>query len=74
MVECMRVAVAQKLFLVEGNVSTIPHLPAEALRVHRFPFPPRAIQEAQLAWLDEQRDKWRRVAGPLQRQVELLEE
>lgn len=73
-VECMRVAVAQRLFLVEGNIATIPHLPAEALRMHRFPFPPRVIQERQLEWLDQQREKWNRVAAPVQRQVELLSE
>lgn len=73
-VECMRVAVAQKLFLVEGNIATIPHLPAEALRIHRFPFPPRAFQERHLEWLDRQREKWNRVATLVQGQVKLLGE
>jgi type I restriction enzyme S subunit len=73
-VECMRVAVAQRVALVEGNVSTIPHLPAELISVLRFPFPPRGVQDSQLAWLDEHRHRDTRLRRALERQVELLEE
>lgn len=71
-VECMRVAVAQKLFLVEGNIATIPHLPAETLRVHRFPFPPRIVQDRQLEWLEQGRGELGRARDAIHRQLELL--
>lgn len=74
MVECMRVAVAQKVPLVEGNLSTIPHLPAEAIRVWRFPFPPRNIQEQLLSWLEVRRRINGAVRNAAIRQIELLVE
>ena len=74
MLECIRVAVAQRVFLVEGNLATIPHVPAEALRVHRFPFPPRATQDLLLGWLDTQRAAHRRLFSSVGRQIDLLVE
>jgi type I restriction enzyme S subunit len=73
-VECMRVAVARRLFLVDGNVATIPHLPAETLRTHRFPFPSRDVQERQLDWLDKQRGRTALLAQQVQRQIRLVRE
>jgi type I restriction enzyme, S subunit len=74
MVECMRVAVAKKVFLVEGNLATIPHVPAEALRAYRFPFPPRDIQDQLLSKLAESHDRDHRLRALTQRQVALLQE
>ena len=74
MIECMRVAVAQKLFLVEGNTATIPLVPAEALRSRRFPFPPRPVQDAQLEWLDRERQRANQTRDRLTRQLALLQE
>jgi len=73
-VECMRVAVSQRVALVEGNVSTIPHLPAELIRVLRFPFPLREVQDAQLQWLDEHRRRDVALVHSLERQAALLTE
>jgi type I restriction enzyme S subunit len=73
-VECMRVAVAQQVVLVEGNISTIPHLPAELLRTMRFPFPERDTQDRQLAWLEVRRARDRELKQSLERQTALLAE
>lgn len=74
MVECMRVAVARKVLLVEGNLATIPHLPAEALRVLRLPFPPGRVQDALLADLARNRARGRALVDKLGQQIELLQE
>lgn len=74
MIECMRVAVATKVFLVEGNLATIPHVPAEALRAHRFPFPERSVQVSLLEALYRRRESDRRRRRALERQVALLQE
>lgn len=73
-IECMRVAVAQRVVLVEGNLSTIPHLPAEMIRTLRFPFPDPEIQDAQLEWLAGQRKRDLELTSVLQRQIDLLGE
>jgi type I restriction enzyme S subunit len=73
-IECMRVAVAQKVPLVEGNLATIPHLPAEALRVWRLPMPDQATQHAQLEWLGKARQKDIAIQDDLIKQVSLLRE
>jgi type I restriction enzyme S subunit len=72
MVECMRVAVAQNVLLVEGNLATIPHVPAEALRPMRFPFPPAEIQDALLAQLRSELNRDQEVNRNLQSQIGLL--
>jgi type I restriction enzyme S subunit len=74
MLECMRVATAQKVFLIEGNLATIPHVPAEALRAHRFPFPPRAAQDRLLERLTEQRSVLTALRTRLEQQVDRLRE
>lgn len=73
-VECMRLAVHMKLFLVEGNLATIPHVPAESLRAHRFPFPPSDVQERLLDRLRDKRRRHAAIASALNRQIELLVE
>jgi type I restriction enzyme S subunit len=73
-IECMRVAVGRRVFLVDGNLATIPHVPAEALRVRRFPFPSRREQDAQLSWLGAKRKAAGEVRRLLERQTELLQE
>lgn len=49
----MRAASGMKVFLVEGNVATIPHLTAEKLYAHRFPHPPVSEQRAIADMLDD---------------------
>lgn len=71
-VECMRVAVAQRVVLVEGNISTIPHLPAELIRTLRFPFPSAHVQRSQLSWLERQRRRDQKLKRALEHQIERL--
>jgi type I restriction enzyme S subunit len=52
-----RVATAIGLFESSGGKSTIAHLTAEALRRHRFAFPPVAEQEAISSYLDKQTER-----------------
>ncbi len=70
----LRVASRQGLFVSDGNQNTIPHLTAEQLRAHRFPFPSREVQE-QVA---ERLDSWKRGVSEVEslaiHQSELLEE
>ncbi len=70
--ECMRVAVAQKVPTVEGNLATIPHLPAEALRVWRLPMPEHESQIAELLWLKTARERDEKLSSTLSRQIDLL--
>ena len=74
MLECMRVAVGMKVPLVEGNLATIPHVPAEALRVYRFPFPQQDTQNAMLAWLHDERSRDRPLRSATVNQIDLLAE
>lgn len=70
LLQWFRVVADRKVFLVEGNLATIPHIPAESLRVFRFPCPPRTVQESLLGWAEEQRSL---VAGIRQRIVDQLQ-
>jgi type I restriction enzyme S subunit len=72
LVECMRLAVHMKVFLVEGNLATIPHVPAESLRSHRFPFPPRGVQHRMLQCLHNARQDHEEMRILLTRQIDLL--
>jgi type I restriction enzyme, S subunit len=74
MIECMRVAVAKKVFLVEGNLATIPHVPAEALRAFRFPFPARKVQDQLLPRLRENRKRDHQLRSATLSQIALLQE
>jgi len=68
------VASRQGLFTSDGNQNTIPHLTAEQLRAHRFPFPSRAVQEQVV----ERLDSWKRGVSDVESlviyQSRLLEE
>jgi type I restriction enzyme S subunit len=52
LLEWLRVAVNRHVFEVEGNLATIPHVPAEALRQYRVPCPPRDEMDTLIAELD----------------------
>lgn len=74
MLECMRVAVDRKVLLVNSNLATIPHVPAEALRRYRLPFPARQVQDELLARLDLRRAKDSALRSCLTAQMALLRE
>jgi len=74
MMYCLWAAAKRNVFAVEGNQSTIVHLTAEKLRVHRFPFPPLEEQEHIVEYLDGRNDKISLLRSALQRQLALLEE
>jgi type I restriction enzyme S subunit len=74
MVECMRVAVAQNVLSVEGNLATIPHVPAESLRRMRFPFPDVTTQDRLLEQLRMRRGVDQDLVVALQAQAALLSE
>jgi type I restriction enzyme S subunit len=71
---CLRAAAKQGVFAVEGNQSTIVHLTAEQLRIHRFPWPPLAEQQEIVARLDDRKGKHDALVSQLERQVALLRE
>lgn len=75
LLEWLRLAVHSRVFDVEGNLATIPHVPAEALRAHALPVPPSAAIAATL--LEELHDQaWRikTTISALERQIDLLHE
>ena len=74
MLECMRVVVDRAVPMVEGNLATIPHLPAETLRAYRLPFPSADVQRKLLAWLRDQRSRTRPMRARIDRQIALLQE
>jgi type I restriction enzyme S subunit len=74
MIECMRVAVAKKVFLVQGNLATIPHVPAEALRAFRLPFPARKVQDQLLPRLRKNRESDHQLRTATLTQIALLQE
>jgi len=71
---CLWAAAKQNVFVVEANLSTIPHLTAEQLKMHRFPWPPVDEQREIVRTLDEVRVETEAVNSRLDRQVELLNE
>jgi type I restriction enzyme S subunit len=74
LLEWLRVVVNRHVFAVEGNLATIPHVPAEALRQYRVPCPPRDEADALIAALDS--SVARDAAGLLatEAQIDLLTE
>ena len=74
LLEWLRVAVDRSLFAVEGNLATIPHVPAEALRAHRVPCPPPALAIRLLADVDSKVAEVSRLTAGVARQVDLLVE
>ncbi|MFG3406631.1 restriction endonuclease subunit S [Streptomyces sp. NPDC048142] len=71
---CMRAATALNVFAVEGNTTTISHLTGEQLRVLRFPFPPREVQDRITSELDEKVRLLRDLASRVREQLVLLAE
>lgn len=65
-------AASQGVFENEGNTSTIVHLTAEKLRVHRFPWPPIAEQDEIVDALDCLREESGQLKTVYERQIELL--
>ncbi len=58
----------------DGHESTIAHLTGEKLRAHRFPFPPRAEQEAIVAHIKEATSSIEDAEGAALREIALLAE
>lgn len=71
---CLRAAVAQDVFSVEGNTTTIGHLTGEQLRAHRFAFPDRGVQDRLVDGLDQAGEVSQVIRRSLKRQTELLNE
>ncbi|MGW9370998.1 restriction endonuclease subunit S [Streptomyces xanthophaeus] len=71
---CMKAATSQNVFAVEGNSTTIAHLTGEQLRAHRFPFPPREVQDLLVRKLDEWEQESRLLRSRIDRQLALLAE
>ncbi len=71
---CLMAAANQRVFQVEGNQATIPHLTAEKLRAHRFPWPPIEEQRRIVQILDEQKSRRDRLVATLEHQIALLQE
>jgi type I restriction enzyme S subunit len=74
LLEWFRVAVDRKVFQVEGNLATIPHVPAEALRQYRVPCPPVAEAEALIVALDATIERDMSVRRATETQLALLQE
>lgn len=70
---CLRAAAGLGVFAAEGK-STIPHLTAEKLRAHRFPFPPVDVQEALVQRLDEALQASSRLRHRVREQLQAIEE
>ena len=70
----MRSAAARGLFEEHGNKSTIGHLTGEALRAHRFPFPPKVEQSAIAQHLDTLIGTMKVAADKLNAQIRRLQE
>jgi restriction endonuclease S subunit len=60
------------VFTAEGK-STIPHLTAEKLRAHRFPFPPADVQESIVEHLDEALQKSSLLRDRIREQLQAIE-
>lgn len=71
---CIRGAEERGLFDEHGEKATIGHLTGEALRAHRFPFPPRMEQRAIANCLDNSIGAMNRAKSVVTRQIQLLKE
>ncbi|MDQ6783612.1 MAG: restriction endonuclease subunit S [Actinomycetota bacterium] len=71
---CLRAAAKQEVFIVQGNMSTIPHLTGEQLRVQRFPWPPGDEQIEIVRHLDKLASQRDQALAALTRQITLLKE
>ncbi len=70
----MAAAAGRGAFVAGGNKSTIVHLTAEKLRVHRFPFPPLEEQRAIASFLDRKTAAIDELIKKKERLIELLQE
>ena len=69
---CLWAAARQRVFVVEGNQSTIVHLTGEKLRAHRVPWPPMEEQERVVSLIDAERQQVNSAILALTTQIELL--
>jgi len=74
LLEWMRVAVDRKVFQVEGNLATIPHVPAEALRRYPVPLPPASEANTLISRLDQLGEGTAALAVACKSQIALLQE
>ena len=58
----------------DGHFSTIAHLTGDKLRAHRFPFPPVAVQESLVSFLDAALKQIDQAISNARRQIALLRE
>jgi type I restriction enzyme S subunit len=70
----MRYAVSLGVFSAHGNASTIEHLPAEKLRLFRYPSPPVAEQQTIAAYLDRETTRLDALLAAKERLIKLLAE
>lgn len=70
----LHAAANQRVFVAEGNQSTIVHLTAEKLRKHRFGFPPPPEQQAIAAYLDHETAKLDALIAKVREHIEKLRE
>jgi type I restriction enzyme, S subunit len=71
---CMRFFIGTGIFEVATGGSTIPHLTGKALRLSRFPCPPRVEQDEIVGELDEQARKIDSVIARTECEIALLRE
>lgn len=74
LLEWLRVAVDRNVFAVEGNLATIPHVPAEALRQYRIPCPPKTEANALITALDASVNRDADMRHAIDTQITLLQE
>lgn len=58
----------------DGHASTIAHLTGDKLRAHRFPFPPKAEQDAIVTYLDSATTSINLSVLSVEREIDLLRE
>lgn len=56
----------------DGHESTISHLTGDKLRAHRFPFPPKAEQEAIVCQVEDVTEGIDKAVGATRREIDLL--
>lgn len=71
---CLVAAEHMKVFVVQGNTSTITHLTREQLRPQRFPFPDHETQDVLIAELDQAHERDATLKAKLRYQLSLLAE
>jgi type I restriction enzyme S subunit len=74
LLEWLRIAVDRRVFEIEGNLATIPHVPAEALRRFRVPCPPELEAESCLGEMEKKVDRDKAMQCATESQINLLQE